>query len=127
MEVLEKIGVQPTKSAEQFLSDSPDEERKERYKKGIFQLKFLCTPGMSKDITGNGVGGDDHISWNRRYADSVSWARKKFYDMLDQGWKAFAVNEDGSSGGRVTEFDPDLEDVIVTDRDIVMTPPTYAG
>lgn len=128
MEVLDKIGVQPTKIAEQFLKDVPDDtDRKERQKKGWFKLRFLCTPEQSAKITGNAIGGDDHISWNRRYADSVSWARKKFYDMLDQGWLAFTVNEDGSPGERITEFDSDLEDVIVTDKDIVMTPPTVPG
>lgn len=89
---------------------------------GMGRISFLCTSAVSKEITGNGIGGHDHIVWDRRFRDSMNEAREKFYELLGKGYKAFAVKTDGTphKGRELRRFDPNIEE-------IVMVAPSAAG
>lgn len=89
-------------------------------KEGIGKIRFLCNKEMSLKITGNGIDGDDHFIWDRRFADNIQEARDKFYKLMDQGYLAFYVKADGLQGQRMLKFDPNAEEVI-------MVPPVVAG
>lgn len=88
---------------------------------GIGQIRFLSTVRLSKEITGNGIGGDDRVVWDKRFLDQIKEARKKFYELLKKGFQAFMVRRDGKkSNRRMHKFDPNAEE-------IVMVPPVAGG
>lgn len=84
-------------------------------------IRFLCTSELSRKITGNGIGGDDRIIWDRRYRDQVEEARDKFHQLIKLGYKAFLVKQGGKKCNElVTEFLPEYEELL-------MVSPVVAG
>lgn len=88
---------------------------------GRFGIKILSNSKLSSEfIKGIKVGevllkggGHDRVVWDRHYADQIKEAREKFYALLDQGYTAFEVRPDGSTGRQIMKFAPDLEEVIM--------------
>lgn len=58
--------------------------------------------------------GDAKIMWNKDNPDEVEIARATFQMAVDRRSLIFkAVGKDGAQGERVTEFNPELERVII--------------
>ena len=124
-EILEKTGFKMSRALKELVEkeifNPPDQEEDPldiepplTTSDGNGIIRFLCTPKMSKEITGNSIGGDDRIVWDRRFLDQIKEARAKFYDLLDRGFKAFKVKKDGSkSKRRLLKFDPSAEEIIM--------------
>lgn len=112
------------------IDDSPiTEEQPLRNPKGPLHLKILNNSLMSQKIIegikfGNVLqkgGGHDHIVWDRHYADQIREAREKFYALIEQGYTAHLMKEDGNPCNRqMTKFNPNAEEII-------MVAPTRAG
>jgi hypothetical protein len=66
--------------------------------------------------------GDTKIVWSSANPDEVENARRTFNDLIKKGYSAFAVKREGEKGKKITEFDPDLEAMIIT-----MVKPISAG
>jgi hypothetical protein len=66
--------------------------------------------GMFRILSQN---GDDHVVWDRRDANQVREAYKKFKELKDKGYTAFATTSDGKKGHRIDDFDPSLEEIIL--------------
>lgn len=71
--------------------------------------------------------GDDRIVWDRRIADQVKDAFKKFKELMKKGYTAYAIRRDGSRGHKITEFDPGLEEIILGAGEAVLVPSTVPG
>jgi len=85
------------------------------------EIKYLATVELSKEITGNGIGGHDRIIWDRRFRDQIGDARDKFQELVRRGFTPYLVKKDGTKHNRpIDEFDPDAEEII-------MVAPTAAG
>jgi hypothetical protein len=57
--------------------------------------------------------GDDRIVWSRRIADEVRDAFDKFKELIDKGYRAYAILSDGSRGHELFEFDPSVEECLL--------------
>lgn len=57
--------------------------------------------------------GDDRVIWDRRDKNQVKDAYKKFKELTDKGYTAYASTTTGNKGHRITEFDPGLEEIIM--------------
>ena len=92
------------------------------------RIRYLATPELSKEITGNGIGGHDRILWDRRYRDQIGEARDKFHELCRRGFVPHLVKKNGEAFNRAMEkdetgqyvFDPEAEEII-------MIAPTAAG
>jgi len=71
--------------------------------------------------------GDDRIVWDRRIPAQVKEAFKKFKELMKKGYTAYATMLNGSRGHKITEFDPGLEEVLLTAKEITMVPRTVPG
>jgi hypothetical protein len=80
---------------------------------GVGRIWFLTDVKNSKEVTGNGIDGHDTIVWDRRYKDQIEQAREKFYQLLDKGWIAFVVDDNGKPKHRIGQFEPTAEEVIM--------------
>lgn len=88
---------------------------------GVGKIRFLTTTELSKQITGNGIDGDDRVVWDRRFLDQVKEASEKFHKLIKEGFKAFLVKRDGQkSNKQMFRFDPNAEEII-------MVPPMAGG
>jgi len=72
------------------------------------KLRFLCTPEISKEITGHGIGGDDHVVWDKRFPEMVKEAQEAFDKLVAKGYKAMLPG-----GASVKRFDPEAEEIIM--------------
>ena len=66
-----------------------------------------------------GVEGHAEIVWDVHDYESITAAKKMFEELLVKGFQAFEVDreENGvSKGGKVTKFDPALEEVIMVPK-----------
>lgn len=115
--------------AEEAAEDAQAAEAEQKFLKGEKsipksfkgEIKYLATVELSKEITGNGIGGHDRIIWDRRYRDQIGDARDKFNELVRRGFTPYLVRKDGSKANRpLDEFDPDAEEII-------MVAPTAAG
>lgn len=129
------VGLQPTPALASAIKEEALENSKEnldetpvtnepplRKNSGILSLKILNNSEMSKkiiesvqkgDVLMQG-GGHDHIVWDRHYADQIREAREKFYALLEQGYTAHLMKEDGQPTNRqMTKFDPNAEEIIM--------------
>ncbi len=95
-----------------------------RKKTGLVDIKILGSKATSEilfkklNIKAGKIlqqgGGHDHIVWDRHYADQIREAREKFYALLDQGYTAHLMKEDGQPCNRqMTKFDPNAEEIIM--------------
>ena len=122
-QVLPSLGPQKERNVEKqkLLEPELEEVPLEAGAKGIGMIRFLATIGLSKEITGNGIDGDDRIIWDKRFLDQIKEARKRFYDLLNKGFQAFMVKVDGKkSNRRMHKFNPNAEEII-------MSPPVAGG
>lgn len=71
--------------------------------------------------------GDDHIVWDRRDPRQVREAFTKFKDFIKQGYSAYATTSDGKKSHRIDEFDPHLEEVVLSNKEVVLVPKTMPG
>jgi hypothetical protein len=60
--------------------------------------------------------GDLKINWDSKSKDEIDAAREQFNSMKKKGYLAYAVKRDGSPGKQITEFDPDLELIIMSPK-----------
>lgn len=60
--------------------------------------------------------GDELVIWDSNIKKEVKEAGKLFEKYLNKGWKAYAINDDGTKGIRIVSFDADLEEVVFDDK-----------
>ena len=60
--------------------------------------------------------GDELVIWDSNIKKEVNEASKLFEKYLKKGWRAYAINDDGTTGIRIVSFDSDLEEVIFDDK-----------
>ena len=66
--------------------------------------------------------GHEHLVWSKRIPEQMKEAQKKFYELLDKGFKLFAVRIDGKKESRpMLRFDPLAEHVLV-ERVVAIAP-----
>lgn len=53
-----------------------------------------------------GVSGDDRIVWDPEDESQVTKAKKRFKELLLQGYKAWKMDDTGKKGVPIEEFDP---------------------
>lgn len=82
-------------------------------KEGELLLKPPARPpdtGLMRIMSQN---GDDRIVWSRRVADEVREAYDKFKELLQKGYRAYAILSDGSRGHELFDFDPACEECLM--------------
>ena len=57
--------------------------------------------------------GDDRIVWSRRVADEVREAYDRFKELIDKGYRAYAILADGSRGHELFAFNPTIEESLL--------------
>jgi hypothetical protein len=57
--------------------------------------------------------GDDRIVWSRRVANEVREAHDKFKQLIQKGYRAYAILADGSRGHELADFDPMVEECLL--------------
>lgn len=108
METIELFG-KPTQALQACMQEKEEEN--------VNEIKF-CILSTS---------GDDRIIWDKRFPDQMKEAQKKFYELIDKGYKLFAVLADGKKSTRpMLRFDPYAEEVIAV-RSIIAVPPMRGG
>lgn len=60
--------------------------------------------------------GDLKIVWDSAKPDEVAHARATFDKMKAKGYAAFSVKKGGEAGRTLSEFDPDIEAMILVPR-----------
>lgn len=60
--------------------------------------------------------GDLKIMWDSDKSDEVKHARDTFDKMKAKGYSAFSVKKSGEPGRTLSEFDPDIEAMILVPR-----------
>lgn len=71
--------------------------------------------------------GDDRVIWDRRCANQVREAFKKFKELLAKGYTAYATRADGSRGHKIHEFDPGLQEILLSAAEVLFVPRTVPG
>lgn len=84
------------------------------------QITFLCTPEVSREVTGKGIGGDDIIAWDKNDLQQIKEASEMFAKLKALGYAAFNVVGGKKSGEFLKDFDPNVEE-------IMMIPATRGG
>lgn len=64
--------------------------------------------------------GDERVVWDKDNGTEAKQAKKKFNDLLTEGYKAYSVDIKGKKNRRIEEFDVDSEEIL-------MIPPTARG
>lgn len=85
-------------------------------------------PGAREALEGLATGemrimgreGDTKVIWNARDTDEVEAARQQFNTLRERNFLAFRVDDSGSKGEQITEFDPQVQKLI-------MAPPMAGG
>lgn len=67
-----------------------------------------------------GKEGDTKYGWNPEDPESVSAAEETFNGYTSDGYRAFAMNADGTQGEQMDGFDPSAGNVL-------MVPPMQGG
>ena len=68
--------------------------------------------------------GDDRLVWDKRFPEQMKEAQERFYKLLDQGYKMFAVKLNGQKE-LIYRFDPSSEEVVAVKQ--VVCIPMLAG
>lgn len=87
--------------------------------------------------------GDQRLIWDAADHREVEEAAKRFQDLMDKGWKAYAVMPDGQKGKRIFGFNAQLEEIYFDEKkeslkvklskfiedfkEVVVLPRTYPG
>lgn len=64
--------------------------------------------------------GHSKKTWDSHNVEEVADARRSFNDLRAKGFLAYTVKKDGTQGEQITEFNPELESII-------MSPPVRGG
>ena len=64
--------------------------------------------------------GHTETTWDPNEPEDVEVARAMFETLIGQGYLAFSVNEDGTKGEPIREFDPKASRII-------LSPPLFGG
>jgi len=64
--------------------------------------------------------GDERLVWDRDNGREAKQAKKRFLDLLKQGYTAFSVDRDSEKNRKIKEFDVDAEEIL-------MVPETVKG
>lgn len=59
------------------------------------------------------VKGDTRLTWDAGNEEDVDTARQSFERLTKKGYSAFSVGKEGEKKGRIREFDPEAEKVIL--------------
>ena len=59
------------------------------------------------------VGGDTKLIWDAGNQDEVDSAKATFERLTGKGYTAFGVKSGDEKGKRITEFDPEVEKIIL--------------
>ena len=73
-----------------------------------------------------GPTGDERFTWIKSSLEQVKEAQKKFYEYIDKGFKAFYAKGKGK-GELMLKFDPQAEEFIAADGQVVLVPPQRGG
>jgi hypothetical protein len=57
--------------------------------------------------------GDDRVVWDRRVADQVREAYDKFKELIEKGYRAYAILANGDRGHELSDFDPMVEELLL--------------
>lgn len=57
--------------------------------------------------------GDEHVQWDPANEASVATAKEKFDAALKEGKLAYTVKSKATKGEQITEFNPELKEIIV--------------
>jgi len=60
-----------------------------------------------------GGDGDTKLIWDTGKPVEIEAARDTFNKLTKKGYKAFCVKKNGDKDGMITEFDPELEKIIL--------------
>lgn len=71
--------------------------------------------------------GDERIVWDRLDPKQVKEAFNKFKELVKKGYTAFAMLASGQRGHKITEFDPSLQEVLLSSKEVLLVPPTVPG
>jgi len=66
------------------------------------------------------MNGDRRIVWRKKSIPEIEEAKKEFRKAIIDGHIAFKVDNGGSKGEKLTEFDPTAEEII-------LVPPMVGG
>jgi hypothetical protein len=58
--------------------------------------------------------GDLKVIWDKSVPEEVKVASDQFKALLKKGYNAFKVKKDGEKGGKIEDFDEDIEMMILT-------------
>ena len=64
---------------------------------------------MICEMSNDGRPGDVRIKWNSDNDFEVHEARKRFEELVKQGYRAFTLEKGGKPGEMIQKFDPKLE------------------
>lgn len=139
-----QLGGIETKRKQAIIWDPDDTEEKKFAMKKIEELKQngfsiissedgmvrMDPPKLNPNINVFRIlsqNGDDRVIWDRRDKNQVKEAFQKFKELLNNGYTAYAVTEEGKRGHKITTFDPGLEEVILGTKETVFVPRTVPG
>ena len=57
--------------------------------------------------------GDERLVWDRDNGREAKQAKKKFLDLLKQGYTAFSVDQGSEKNRKIKEFDVDAEEILM--------------
>jgi len=57
--------------------------------------------------------GDERVVWDKDNGYEAKQAKKRFNDLINQGYKAFSVNPSGNKNRKIIEFDVDAEEILL--------------
>ena len=60
--------------------------------------------------------GDETIIWDSLLKKEVKEAEDVFHKYIDKGWKAYAIQFDGTRGRRIKTFRPTMEEISFSDE-----------
>ncbi len=64
------------------------------------------------------VTGDDRLTWDRDNGKEAKEAKKRFYELLKQGYMAFSVDNKSERNRRINEFDVDAEEILMVPKTV---------
>jgi len=62
--------------------------------------------------------GDDRITWDKDNGAQAKEAKRKFYDLLKQGFTAFSVDNQSRRNRKIKEFDVDAEEILMVPKTV---------
>ena len=76
----------------------------------VILVKKITAQHQMKILTPN---GDDRLVWDKEKGREAKEAKNRFNELIDKGYKAYSVKQDGDKNRRITEFDVDAEELLL--------------